>query len=73
MRELMYIIDEKGEKEAVVLPFEEYEKYIKLKKEISSIRETFYLMKNQKNREKLLEAISEVEKGMIEEHELTED
>lgn len=73
MRELMYITDEKGEKEAVILPFEEYKEYIRLKKEISSIKETFYLMKNPKNREELLKAISDVEKGIVEEHELIED
>ena len=73
MRELMYITDEKGGKEAVILPFEEYEEYIRLKKEISSIKETFYLMKNPKNREELLKAISDVEKEIIEEHELIED
>lgn len=73
MRELMYITDEKGGKEAVILPFEEYKEYIRLKKEISSIKETFYLMKNPKNREELLKAISDVEKEIIEEHELIED
>jgi PHD/YefM family antitoxin component YafN of YafNO toxin-antitoxin module len=69
----MYITDEKGGKEAVILPFEEYKEYIRLKKEISSIKETFYLMKNPKNREELLKAISDVEKEIIEEHELIED
>ena len=73
MRELMYITDEKGGKEAVILPFEEYKEYIRLKKEISSIKETFYLMKNPGNREELLKAISDVEKGIVEEHELIED
>ena len=73
MRDPMYIVDEKGQKEAVILPFEEYEEYIRLKREISSIRETFYLMKSQKNRNRLLKAISDVEKGIVEEHELIKD
>jgi len=69
----MYITGEKGQKEAVILPFEEYKEYIRLKKEISSIKETFYLMKNPKNREELLKAISDVEKGIVEKHEFIED
>ena len=70
MRDTMYIIDEKGQKEAVVLPLKEYEEYIRLKREFSSIRETFYLMKSQKNRKRLLKAIADVKKGIAEEHEL---
>ncbi len=73
MGDIMYITDEKGSKEAVILPFDEYEKYIKLKKENSSLKETLYLMKNPKNREKLMKTISDVEKGIIKEHELIED
>jgi PHD/YefM family antitoxin component YafN of YafNO toxin-antitoxin module len=63
MRELMYISNKKGEKEAVILPFEEYKEYMRLKKEVSSLEETLYLMKSQKNRDRLLKSISDVEKG----------
>ena len=52
MRELMYITDEKGEKEAVILPFEEYKEYTTrngrcvtpLRKEVDSSRRTVALL-----------------------------
>jgi PHD/YefM family antitoxin component YafN of YafNO toxin-antitoxin module len=73
MQKIRIITDAKGNKEAVILPWKEYEKFLKLKKENSSLKETLYLLKSEKNRTRLLEALKDIEKGLVEEHDLIED
>ncbi|HEA83961.1 MAG TPA: hypothetical protein ENI03_01595 [Thermodesulfobacterium geofontis] len=73
MRGLMIITDEKGKKQGVILSWNKYQKLLKLEKENASLRETLYLLQSKKNRERLLEAVEDVKKGLIEEHELIED
>jgi len=68
--DVKFIINEKGEKEAVVIDVKIYEK---MQKELNSLKESLYLLKSSKNRERLLKSIKDVKEGKLEYHDLIED
>lgn len=55
-----YIISTKDNKSAVLISQEEY----------NSMRETLYLLSSRNNRERLLDAVEEIENGNFTQHEL---
>ena len=57
-----FIIKTKDNKSAVLLSYEEY----------SSMKETLYLLSSRNNRERLLDAVEEIEKGNFTKRELLE-
>ena len=66
----MFLTDEMGNKKAVVLSIQEYEE---LEKKIASIEETSYLLRSPKNRDRLLNAISDIEMEKVEVHDIIPD
>jgi antitoxin YefM len=48
-----FVISTKDDKQAVLLSYEEYE----------AMKETLYLLSSRKNRERLLDAVEEIERG----------
>ena len=69
MNQVQFITDEKGRK-SVVLDISEYECLLR---EIESLKETLHLLRSPANRERLIKAVEDVDKGLTEEHELIED
>ncbi len=69
MNQVQFITDEKGRK-SVVLDISEYERLLR---EIESLKETLHLLRSPANRERLIKAVEDVDKGLTEEHELIED
>ena len=69
MNQVQFITDEKGRK-SVVLDIAEYERFLR---EIESLKETLHLLRSPANRERLIKAVEDVDKGLTEEHELIED
>ncbi len=69
MKQVQFITDEKGRK-SVVLDVAEYERLLR---EIESLKETLHLLRSPANRERLIKAVEDVDKGLTEEHELIED
>ena len=69
MNQVQFITDEKGRK-SVVLDTSEYERLLR---EIESLKETLHLLRSPANRERLIKAVEDVDKGLTEEHELIED
>jgi PHD/YefM family antitoxin component YafN of YafNO toxin-antitoxin module len=67
---VMFLTDEMGNKKAVVLSIQEYEE---LEKKIASIEETSYLLRSPKNRDRLLNAISDIEMEKVEVHDIIPD
>ena len=66
----MFLTDEMGNKKAVVLSIQEYEE---LEKKIASIEETLFLLRSPKNRDRLLNAISDIEMEKVEVHDIIPD
>ena len=67
---VMFLTDEMGNKKAVVLSIQEYEE---LEKKIASIEETSYLLRSPKNRDRLLNAVSDIEMEKVETHDIIPD
>ena len=67
---VMFLTDEMGNKKAVVLSIQEYEE---LEKKIASIEETLYLLRSPKNRDRLLNAVSDIEMEKVETHDIIPD
>ncbi len=73
MGKVMFVVNDKGKREGVIISLSEYEEYQRLREEIESLKETFYLLRSNRNKQRLLEALQDVEKGLVEEHGLIED
>jgi len=58
-----FVISTKDDKQAVLLSYEEYE----------AMKETLYLLSSRKNRERLLDAVEEIERGDYTVHKLEID
>ncbi len=68
-RQVQFITDENGRR-AVVLDASEYERLLR---EIESLKETLHLLRSPANRQRLIKAVEDVDKGMIDEHGLIEN
>ena len=57
----------------VIVPLDVWERLLKMAEEVEGWKATIHLLKSAKNRERLMQAVEEIEKGHIESHDLIED
>ncbi len=57
----------------VIVPLDIWERLLKIAEEVKGWQETIHLLSSAKNRERLFQAIEDIEKGRVESHDLIED
>jgi len=57
----------------VIVPLDIWERLLKIAEEVEGWQETIHLLSSAKNRERLFQAIEDIEKGRVESHDLIED